>query len=73
MEGNHPHLDIPVSCKVFETMKKSGEFLATSHILGRPCGFSTSQVGMRKSEEIYKLIDCALWEDEKCLDEAGRE
>ncbi|CAG7838354.1 unnamed protein product [Allacma fusca] len=47
--------DIPVSFDGFIRMKNRGEFLAYSHILGRICGFATSQI-TRASERNAVLV-----------------
>jgi hypothetical protein len=48
IESGDQASDIPVSSEAFSDMKNRGEFLATSHILGRVCGFATSQVHSRR-------------------------
>lgn len=53
IEGSHPKLDIPVSYESFQEMKNNGEFLATCQILGRICGFATSQVCILSKFEDY--------------------
>ncbi|OXA63355.1 Leucine-rich repeat and guanylate kinase domain-containing protein [Folsomia candida] len=55
IEGSHPKLDIPVSYESFQEMKNNGEFLATCQILGRICGFATSQIA-RAAEKMALLV-----------------